>query len=55
MSRVQRQPFKSPLSDLQRTTETFGLDGSGGDDGDASDATSRLQNPPSEHTHSLFE
>jgi hypothetical protein len=38
-----RLPFKSPLGDLQQTTTSFGLDNDGGDDGDASDASSRIK------------
>jgi len=44
VSRAKASLFKGLLSDLQ-TAPSFGLDNDGGDDGDASDASSRLKAP----------
>ena len=49
-----RQLFEGPLGDLQ-TVPSFGLDNDGGDDGDASDASSRLNAPLPNPTPPFFE
>jgi hypothetical protein len=49
-----RQLFKGPLCDLDLTTSS-GLENDGGDDGNASDASSCLKAFSSEPTSSLFE